>query len=245
MANVKSWVVSEYEDDFGNSYENLSFKVEIIDDLNINAAGAYDEPSSRRVSCGTKQFFSMRKLVAIFNDGKSIELPIPSLNDVEDYISAWKTTDDVACVSLKGERWRVVPPGVLGGGSYATDGIAVANKPESIKYVYSYKLDANGSSIVRTTSVEESPAEVATAQASCLDVIANASQACSITQGFDARKFIGIRANTTTGRKLARQIIVSSNEPDTIKTCGADNMPTFNCLAYIGQTMANASDFYA
>lgn len=240
MANTESRIVATYTDDFGNTYENVPYKVERQEKLPLSDPLG---PGPRSI-CGTRKYFSLRKAKVIFNDGFSIEVPIPSLDDVASVITALKANAEVACVGLIGEHWKVIPPGILGL-SYATTGLEGVNKPPSTKFTYNYELDGSAAKIVRTVSIEALPTLLLTAQSACLDsVITQASVACAVSAGFSPRRFKGVRLNTATNGQFARQIVVSSSNPETIKTCAETVATNFNCLGYKGQSMANAFEWY-
>ena len=143
MGNTISLIVPQYTDEFGNTYENLTFKVGVNPNIVLSNPinGGTNPPR-----CSNKTYFSMRKAIIYFTDGTSMEVPIPSLEDVPAAITAYKTNDNIECVALKGERWRVIPPAVLGN-LYATTAIAVADQSGSSKFFYNYQLSGTTQSI--------------------------------------------------------------------------------------------------
>lgn len=243
MANVELKQF-DYTDDFGKEYKNFKLKFE-RGMLNRADFGYYDNRSNTKTpSCGGARYFTPRRIKAVFTDGKSIELPIPTLNDVKEAIEDILGKDDLACASLIGESWRVIPAGILGG-EYATDGLAGADKPDTRKVRYEYTLDG-GSQIIRAINIESQPDDLADAQEGCLKSSNDpTSIVCTIGTGISPRHFKGYRVNTTTGGRFGRMIPVSSNDTDAILGCGKDTMEFFNCLGYKGESMANVADFYS
>ncbi|WP_342597674.1 hypothetical protein VKI21_06840 [Cyanobacterium aponinum UTEX 3222] len=243
MANKESYVVDTYESDFGDTYNDIRFSVEVQDKVGI----PYSQPiGNLRNRCGTTQLFSMRKGILIFKDGFSVEIPISSLAQVADFVQQFKANPEVACIELKGEKWKSIPPGILGN-SYAVSGIEGATKPPSSSFQYRYYPDGGGqnSQIIRRVSIETLPNAIYLAQQSCLDkVIGNTLSCGSSSRDISPRHFKGQRANETTGGVISRKIIVSNNNPAEIKSCGANIMGNFNCLGYEGTSMQNAGDYY-
>lgn len=243
MANIELKQFT-YTDDFGKEYENYKLKFE-RGQLEKADVGFYqDRGDGKAVTCGTASYFKPRRIKAVFTDGKSIELPIPTLGDVKSTAEQLLANTDIACLSLLGEQWRVIPAGILGG-EYANDGLAGADKPSTEKIRYEYKLDG-GSQIIRAISIEEAPSELADAQKSCItQVSGGVSIVCTVGGGIEPRHFKGYRVNTSTDGKFGRKIIVSDNSESDIKSCGANVMNAFNCLGYQGETIANLADFYS
>lgn len=242
MANTETFQV-DYKTDFGGEYAKFKFKVErgLMDRTGLS----FDAPdNTRKASCGTAKYFQMRKAVVKFEDGKSIEVPIAELDIVSSVLGSLLTAAGVACVTLKGERWKFVPPGILGG-NYAGDGIdSPLDKPLENSLSYNYTLDGGGS-LILNTSAELSPQEIYDSQISCLNVTTDQAIKCSGSSGIKPRRFIGERANNTTGGTIRRQVIVGSAVESVIKQCGASQMPTWNCFSYVGQSIPNAGDYYA
>ena len=241
MANTVSLILEKYTDDFGKEYENVTFKVGI--NPNINLSNPING-GANKVRCSSRRYFSMRKAILLFSDGSSIEIPLPSLDEIPSIITTYKAQSNIECVGIKGERWRVIPPALLGN-TYATTPIAVADASDTSKFFYNYQLSGSDQSFVRSTSLEVEPDVIFKAQQECLDKITGAvGLNCSFNAGITPRKFIGTRGNATTGGSIKRQIIVSSSETATIKKCGQDIMGNFNCLGYQGESIKDAFDFY-
>lgn len=241
MANVEKRLIEVYTDDFGHTYENVPFKVEKQSkiDLNFPIRG-----TGIRSVCGARKYFSVRKAKVVFQDGFSIEIPIPNLDDVAEAMTVFKSNPDIACVGLIGEKWKVIPPGIMGG-AYANTGLAGNDKPDTAKFIYNYELDGNSAKIIRSVSIEVLPALLLTAQSACLDkVVTTEAIACAVSDEFQPRMFKGVRINSATGGVFNRQIIVSASKASDIKDCGKKVMTNFNCIGYIGQTMANALEYY-
>lgn len=239
MANTGSYIIGSYTDDFGKTYNNLSFKANIA---NMAKTGTtFDLKTNQKVICGTSNLFRMRKAVAKFDDGSSVEVPISTIENVPTMVSLLIGSGAV-CVSVKGEKWGAIPPAILGG-SYATSGIAGNASGDKVAYGYNYLLDG-GDQIILKTNVEQGIDAIVLAQISCLDPNSSGI-ACGVSNsGLKPRHFIGTRQNDTTGGVISRQIIVSSDNSQEIKNCGATVMTNFNCLAYVGQTIDNAELFY-
>ncbi len=244
MANKESYVVDTYQSDFGGIYNDLPFSVEVQEKVDI----PYSQPIGNiRNRCGTSRLFSMRKGILIFDDGFSVEIPISSLDQVRDFVLQFKENPAVACIEIKGEKWKSIPPGLLGG-SYAISGVEGATKPESSSFQYRYYPDGGGqnSQIIRRVSIETLPDVIFTAQQACLDKVIGSTLSCGATsRDLSPRHFKGQRANTTTGGVISRRIIVSQNTPNEIKECGALVMSNFNCLGYEGTGLQNAGDYYS
>jgi hypothetical protein len=241
MANTEKRTVGTYVDDFGNTYTNVPFKIGKQSKISIPFPL---RDSSIKSICGARKYFNLRKAKVVFNDGFSIEIPIPNLADVKNVMNTYRSNPDIACVGLIGEKWRVVPPGILDG-EYASTGLAGADKPPKAKFVYNYELDGGSSTIVRSVSIESLPAILLTAQSECLDKVTGGNSiACAVSEDFNPRMFKGFRINTATGGIFSRQIIVSTSKEEDILQCGKTVMTNFNCLGYQGQTMSNALEYY-
>lgn len=245
MANTETFQL-DYTTDFGTTHDGVRFKVErgLVDRIDSAISLSPVTLTGRQASCGTAKYYQMRKAVVKFTDGFSVEVPIAELGIVNTTITALLGIADVVCVTLKGEKWKFVPPGIIGA-SYAGDGIASPqDKPNQVRLTYEYSLDGDGD-LILSTSVEVSPQEIYDSQISCLNVTTGIPIKCAGSSGISPRKFIGERVNLTTGGTIRRQIIVGSNEESIIKSCGASQAPSWNCFSYIGQSIPNAGDYYS
>jgi hypothetical protein len=240
MANTGSYIIGTYTDDFGKTYNDLSFKANIA---SMEKTGTtFDRKTNQRNICGASGLFKMRKAIAKFNDGFSVEVPISTIENVPVMVSLLLGQPDIVCVAVKGERWSAIPPAVLGG-NYATTGIDGNEKGVKAPYGYNYLLDG-GDQIVLKTNIEQGVDVLVLAQIACLDSTPT-GLACGVSNsGLKPRRFVGTRENNLSGGVLSRQIIVSSDDPQEIKTCGATVMTNFNCLSYTGQSIDNAELFY-
>lgn len=243
MANKEVFTI-DYQTDFGDMFNGLRWKVDrgMIERTGLNFGPV---PISGR-SCGTNRYFSPRKVIAKYTDGKSIEVIVGAIDAVGLVARVINGTggSDLACISLKGESWSSIPPGILGG-SYNPAGIDGTDKPTKTGVSYTYALDGGfgGNTLLLKSNFENSPQVIFDAQQSCLNTVSG-GLTCGVTGGIKSRHFQGQRENTATGGKISRQIIVSSASEAEIKSCGASVMGFFNCLGYKGTSMANMKDFY-
>ncbi len=246
MANKDSYVVDQYQSDFGDLYFDIRFSVDRQEQVPV----PFSQPLPTAITprCGgARRLFSMRKGILVFTDNTSIELPIPTLAQVPSFASVYGANPNVACIVIKGEKWKAIPPGILGG-NYAVTPIDGATKPAKSGFQYRYYLDGGGANdaIIRNTSIETLPSSIFVAQQECLDkILGSDALSCGISGGgLKPRRFKGQRSNSATGGVISRQIIVSQNTETDIKTCGATVMTNFNCLGYEGTSIENAQDYY-
>lgn len=240
MPNIKSYLLPDYETDFGDKYD-LSFKVK----ENTLYIPNYTEKPDDYSGCTGSLPFRIRKAVLRFTDGSTMELPILKLTDVDTALTTFMAEANVICVGLKGEQWTNIPPKILGA-SPNSAGAEGAVNPSRQTYSFDYTLDGtNGDTINRKMSFETTPTAIFEAQRKCLEnALVDSGIPTCFSQGFEPRHFIGRILNTSTGGMMSRKIIVSSNTASDIKKCGTDTMPSFNCLAYKGQSINNVANFY-
>lgn len=248
MSKVDSskWV-SLYVDDFGNEYSNVPFKFEAIDGL-TDIINQYDDRSSG-IICSNTALFKMRKMIITMTTGNSIELPIPTLEEVDDYIGTALSGDGVACVGLRGEGWANIPPAKIGA-NYKNSSIVTAGTRNTREtWNYDYTIDGSGGTVIKLkTNFQVNPEPIYNAQKKCLANAALGSGICvagGSALGLEPRRFVGkIKTDDSDTSSIARQIIVSANTNADIKQCGADVSAEFNCLAYYGQSVVDASTLY-
>ena len=251
MGNINTgFAIKKYVDDFGNEYNNVTFKYEDSDDFEdiakLSGFAFIKRPS--QIICGNTSLFDLRKAIVTFNSGKSTEVPIPELKFVPAIIANLLKVDTVACVALDGEGWSYVPPAKvkLKQSNFATTGIKVENKPNRPRYEFTVSLDNDTDSFITVRNFQEKPKAIFDAQLACLKDSKQLKQSsiCKNPEGFKLRHYTGVRRNDTSGGKVSRKVYVSSGKPEDIAKCAKDIAKAFNCLYYKGTSMSDASLFY-
>lgn len=245
MANTESRFVPFYVDDMGKSYDNLTFRVEEQEFLNLEPFGYAKTDTLDSPKVCAQRYFSLRKLKATIKSGQSIEVPVPVLSDIPLLVQAISSALDgnLACLELLGEQWTAIPPAFLGG-DYSKDGIEGAKKPPRETIHFEAQVDGLIDTFGYSISLQTLPDPIFKVQQSCVNKITQQGLKCSFTKGFTPRHYTGRIRNTSTGGEIKRKIFVDSNANSDIKTCGREIMGSFNCLGYTGNSMDNALEFY-
>lgn len=128
--NARYWM-PKYLDDFGNEYQNLSFKIKEdapkfsdVAQVGFLTSSIYT-PRGDAPPCSNAAYFEPRHLLATFNNGMRIKFPVPRPDVITPMIKVLKPSvlanfvpgegeNEAICIDLVGERWSLVPPSIVG-----------------------------------------------------------------------------------------------------------------------------------
>lgn len=247
MPKMTPLVVTQYTSDIaGATYDNVGFKLRTGFDDCTTALGMYDDPLD--TLCPPSKFFSMRHLVATFDDGGTpgrrgarIKFPVssPSVLDITAAVLALKACGAV-CIDLVGERWTVVPPSI-GGYTAGADKMVLNNDgkmAEKKSGRINYTSDAAGANQLVNVAYELEPVALSNAIDGCVGPLDD-SPAC-VLAGISPRRGIakGAVVNADNPKAtFARTAPIRSlaEVQNCIATVG--NLPFVQCMGYRGENI--------
>ncbi|MDG2989488.1 hypothetical protein L3556_00860 [Candidatus Synechococcus calcipolaris G9] len=194
--------------------------------------------------CGSASILKPRAVVVTFNTGERIRFPIDEPSKVPTCIAVLSARDDVICVDLDGEEWRVIPPSLTGGGTpNATPySLPTGAKSEKLTGGYDYTSDVMGQ-VRYKYAVELLPDAISSVILTCLENT-GPKDACTLPiPGFRPRH-LTLKANRerTPGEPnspmIARKVPVSSVTG--VAECAEALAPLGLCLSYKGESIRNA-----
>jgi len=165
LVNSRFWM-PEYIDDFGNKYYNVGFKVsqnapKFTELAAIGfLAGSIYTPRSGTLTCSATKLLKPRHVVATFKSGTKIIYPVPRPDVLDDMILILKPSavdgaipgegsDEAICIDYIGEKWNLVPPGIIGAKSsdYKQNAYGTGDFDDGTgktSYVFDYYSDIAG-----------------------------------------------------------------------------------------------------
>jgi hypothetical protein len=242
MAQINAKLqMPSYTDDFGNTYENIPFK--IGNGANVEGFGYTNRPNT--IICSPAQLFTPRRLRATFNTGSSHTYPVPTQDDIKTYINLL-TEKGALCIDLIGEEWNLITEKAIGAATYKTTPYTDIAK-SGVKEVgtYTYTSDVLASAITLGYRFESTPTSLLDAQKGCLENISKSKGICSGSGiGIKPRRFTIMALSQNDGdddatAKVMRQVPVSAKAAAQVKACGVKAAPASYCLAYDGETIRN------
>jgi hypothetical protein len=242
MAQVNAKLqMPTYTDDFGNTYENVTFKI----GNGANVEGFDYTNRSTTIICPPAALFSPRKLRATFNTGASHFYPVPTQEKIKAYINNL-LGKGALCIDLIGEDWNLITERAIGAATYKDT--PYTDIPKSgLKEVgtYRYNSDVLASVITLGYRFEQTPPTLLDAQKACLENISPSKGICSGAPiGIKPRRFTIMALSQNEGdqtatAKVVRQVPISSKVVQEIKDCGKKAALAAYCLAYNGETIRN------
>lgn len=221
-----------YTDDFGNTYENVGFKIkdEYTDSINLGY-----QPRQTQLCSATGGLFSPRALVATFEFSgiaQKIRFPVPSPEDIADAIE--QLLGVAVCLELEGESWSFLPPTRFGYNSANTQ-YTLPQDSSKESGTFGYSSDVLGAIRAKYAS-EQEPAAITGVGLGCAED-RQENTVCSTTlTGFKTRRVIAVARNIN-GGQIVRQFPVTGRA--TLASCVSSFTNLVACVGYQGESVKN------
>lgn len=235
-----SHMIAEYEDDFGNKYKNVPFKIQ------LGAPYLTYYASRSGGSCGGSLPFKTRRLVALFEDGRKLIYPVAKESEVKT-VTQNLVAQGALCVDLIGEKWGVLTGPVVGGDlNYRItpyNGLTASKTYIVGGYDYTSELGLTGLETVRlpVRIPNDGSQELYSAQQGCLENFETSVGICSAGNLVKARHLIiqarAIDSDTTDPKSVIRKAFVSVKGD--LAQCATQSAEAAFCLGYQGESINN------
>ncbi|NJM00462.1 MAG: hypothetical protein HC924_17510 [Synechococcaceae cyanobacterium SM2_3_2] len=234
MPNIASLQMPTYTDDFGNTYDNVGFKIknEYSDSINLG----YQERSTS-VCSSISGLFKPRALVATFNfngNAQTIRFPVPSPDQIESALNQLRNA--AVCVDLVGEEWTLLPPSRFNYNPSQQE-YTLGQDGNKVSGSFGYSSDILGA-IRAPFAVEQNPTQISSVilNDTCMsDRLENV--ACTLRiEGFKARRLI-LTARNRNGGSIVR--IAPQTGRSTLQRCVTTQGAVAACVGYQGESVRN------
>lgn len=229
-----------YEDDFGNTYRNVPFKIQLDAPLLTN----YGSRSAG--ACGGSLPFNTRRLVALFEDGRKLIYPVARESEVQQF-AADLVGAGALCVDLVGEKWNILTGPAVGGNLNYRNTPYTGLTPSKVyiigNYQYTSDLGLTGLTTVRlpVRIPNDGAQELYSAQQACLTDFNTNNGVCAAGSIVKARHLIiqaqAVDTDTPDPKSVIRKAYVS--EKSSLSQCAIDAADAAFCLGYRGESIAN------
>lgn len=248
MARVKTgWRLATYTDDFGNDYNDLSFKFgNDVPDALLQGLGL---TQGTLLPCSGSVPFQPRYLQVTFDGGSVHRFPVATRDRIEAAVTVLRNFNQsgfrTVCINLEGEKWNLItsrafPATTPSFRSNPYTNIQDRGLKENVRF--EYDSDVLGNLIQLSVQVEVAPNDLNTCQKSCLQNPQTAIGICGGSGlGISPRKFTiqALGSNGGITSRVIRQVKVSNSQSQDIRGCITNIAPCAYCLSYKGESIRN------
>ena len=247
-------MIDEYKSDLGITIKNLGVKIQ-TDAPHIGSLYT----ARKGGGCGGGIGFKPRRLEAIFENGRRLLYPVPSIDKLDDFIAKLtpgliagavpgNSSDEAICLHLLGEEWGMVPPSI--GSPKQADAYNVVMgsiKKEAVNYKYKSDITKIGEIRLSFSFQTNWVKEVITCQKAGIDDPNSSSSICTAGSGIKPRKLIMSTSYNNTqsfkGKSTGSRDVPISKATDIKSTAGKIEKCS-RCIGYVGESIPNVQLYY-
>ncbi|MGD1909081.1 MAG: hypothetical protein ACFB0C_24260 [Leptolyngbyaceae cyanobacterium] len=234
MPNIAVGEIPVYTTDLGTAVNNLRFKMR--EDMLIAHSGF--PVAANNVCSAGGGLFTPRAIKVDLTDGSSIRFPVANPANIATAMAAFRTIPGFACAHLEGERWRFIPPALVGAAGGNNTEYNIPDGPTTIiTGSADYTSDLIGPTNVRF-KMEAEPAAIYVAVFSCLENPVIGTAPCSPTAGIQPRK-LTVDARNDNGGTISRLTKPQTFGGDVVD-CAQTLYGVGLCVRYRGESARNA-----